>query len=149
MACTIRRDFFTSQKPSTSCYVTLPNGNMIDSAVRRLPHSNWIVIIKMRGSPTPELSCRNITSKAIELTMKDSQAPVSLNELLDRTIDSSIQHRTCSYGLVAQASVLLRYAACLTFELSYRNTITSCDKLTMKDKLIPVGLNELLDSRWR
>jgi hypothetical protein len=32
----------------------------------------------------------------------------------------------------------------LTLELTRRETTTSCGKLTMKDKLIPVGLNELL-----
>jgi hypothetical protein len=43
------------------------------------------------SSPTPELSCRTATWKAIQVTMTTMLVPVSLNELFGGTCDVTAQ----------------------------------------------------------
>ncbi len=77
--------------------------------------------------------------------MKAALFPLRSNRLLDRPLILSfnLRFRFSSPSLKTQFSCFNE--ACLTPELTGRETTASCDKLTMGGTLNPVGCNRLLD----
>jgi hypothetical protein len=67
-----------------------------------------------------------------------------LNELLDRPLTLPFNAAFDFLSFITQDLILLSREACLTPELTGRETTASCDKLTITGKLIPLRLNELL-----
>jgi hypothetical protein len=71
--------------------------------------------------------------------------PLALNELLDRPSIASFNHASGFLSSATQDLILLFHKACLTLELTRRESTTSCGKFSIKGWLIPLASNELLD----
>jgi len=66
-------DFLAPQEAGTATTATLATDNAIGNAERHRGNSSHFVKAKPQSSPTPELSCRTATPKAIRVT-DDSHA---------------------------------------------------------------------------
>jgi hypothetical protein len=82
--------------------------------------------------------------------MKSRQAPVSLNELLDRPLIVSFNAAPCFSELHHSSHSCLVTRSVSNARINPPgDTESSIRVLRMKSKLHPVGLNEMLDLPWQ